>query len=229
VATATIVATVGACLLPATAHAADALPNSTVLPTVTTQDFSANLVEAPVSDYGVSVASNGTVSLPAGDTVQNVHGQAVLYKGSTAIGPMVGPNAQPAVASGPPTAPTVVPTPGSTTNGLLRRAKATKGVVNGCDCEVTWGIISGTVYFNKKGTGLIAVGGASAAAIFALVGGPLGDVLALGGIYLMTTAEIAKEEGWCLDYRFGLADLVNPEYDFGGAGHYSGGFCTGSY
>ena len=209
VATATIVATVGACLLPATAHAADALPNSGGPPN--------------------SVASNGTVSLPAGDTVQNVHGQAVLYKGSTAIGPMVGPNAQPAVASGPPTAPTVVPTPGSTTNGLLRRAKATKGVVNGCDCEVTWGIISGTVYFNKKGTGLIAVGGASAAAIFALVGGPLGDVLALGGIYLMTTAEIAKEEGWCLDYRFGLADLVNPEYDFGGAGHYSGGFCTGSY
>jgi hypothetical protein len=193
------------------------------LPTVTNQYFTANLEEAPISDYGVSVTSNGTVSLPAGDTVRNFHGQAVLYNGSDPVGPMVAPNEQLAVASGPPTAPTVVPTPGPTTNGLLRRAKATKGVVNGCDCEVTWGIITGTIYFNKKGTALAK--DLSGLATIAAQAAPGVDVLVAAAFGIATLcAQEAQDVDECLAIRFGLTPGFTPvPYS------YSGGFCTGSY
>jgi hypothetical protein len=184
--------------------------------------------EAPVSDYGVSVASNGAVSLPAGDTVRNFHGQAVLYNGSNAVGVIAAPGGQSAVASGPPT---VTPAPGPTSNSLLKKVK-TKGLVNAsCGCEVTWGIITGTIYFDKLATAIISVGGGfvlggsiTAACLLTIIGAPLCVVFMAYSGMLIADAGTAWAENRCLMIGY---TFIPPYWN--GAGDYSGGYCTGSY
>jgi hypothetical protein len=102
-----------------------------------------------------------------------------------------------------------------------------------CDCEVTWGIITGTIYFNKEGTAQVAVGGTfagvvigAACAIAALTVAGVGfcAVIVVYEGLLVADAGSGVAEHRCLEIGYTFL----PPY-WNGAGLYTGGYCTGSY
>ncbi len=94
------------------------------------------------------------------------------------------------------------------------------------DPEVTYGYVTGTIYFNKLETADIASAG-SAVAVCAAIGtmGIVGKILgavcaAQWGIWV-TTANVAKNHNKCVKIKFGIAHPTNTEMHT-----YSGGYCT---
>ena len=94
------------------------------------------------------------------------------------------------------------------------------------DPQLTWGYVTGTLYFNIPETQKIKSAGflSAACAPFALVAQPAGAILAswcaLNWGYLVYLAGQADSHSQCLDVKFGLG-YANPT-----AGTYSGGYCT---
>jgi hypothetical protein len=82
------------------------------------------------------------------------------------------------------------------------------------DPHYTWGWVTGTVYFNKRETRLLAATGSSVSFIASLPG-PWQLILRGYAAYLLTTAGVAVAQGKCLKVKSTLSARV-----------YSGGYCT---
>ncbi|MFD8782577.1 hypothetical protein [Kitasatospora sp. NPDC059599] len=81
------------------------------------------------------------------------------------------------------------------------------------DPHFTWGIVSGTAYFDKGETQAIAGGGATALAVITAVGGPLDIVVDPIVTVTVAAAGVAVAKGECVKLKsYGIASTYSGQY-----------------
>jgi hypothetical protein len=168
-----------------------------------TDGLSGILNSEPLSDFGVTVTSNGVPQLPTGDSVTVVDGVAELSSQSSGpIGAILDQSGNYATESG-----------GALTSGT--DSSALEQANFRCGCKFTWGIISGTVYFNLHETAVLALSTVPLGLIAPVLPPPFDFILLYSATVIGVTAGLAGVVGDCVYVK-----------SYGVVGQYSGGFCS---
>ncbi|MFF0416508.1 hypothetical protein ACFYUY_39530 [Kitasatospora sp. NPDC004745] len=102
-------------------------------------------------------------------------------------------------------------------NTLVQRVDTTEGTAFPvvADPKVTWGIVTGTIYFNRGETRSIALGGGLGATAVAAIPGGITTVVGVTMAAITARAAAAYDRGRCLKIKL---PHVYPD-------HYAGGYC----
>ena len=164
------------------------------------------------------------LQLPASATAQlQADGTVTVSRNGGPIGSFQAPWARDAYGKALPTAYSLTGNPdaGYILKQSINTAGAAFPVV--ADPHYTWGIVTGTVYFNRGETRNIATAGSSAmtpvCAGITLWFAPAGIACGLAAGDIIATAIVANNSGQCVKLKFAASG------SFLGAQRYSGGYC----